>query len=414
VIIQRAYQVELDPNNRQRTAFMKHAGTARFAYNWGLERKLAHYQETGASLSYPQLHRELNALKKTEFPWMYEVSKCAPQEALRNLEQAFKHFFRRVKNGEKPGFPRFKSRSRGIGSFRLTGSIHVGRQGIQLPRIGQVRLKEHGYLPTDKPILSATVSERAGKWFASVLVEERFVAQNKGSGEAIGVDLGIKAMAVVSDGRVFANPKALRHQLKRLKRRQRQLSRKQKGSQNRAKAKKKLARLHYRIACLRADALHKATTAITARTKPDWARPCVISLEDLTLAGMVKNHKLAQAIADVGLGEFNRQIQYKAVWSGVDLHRVDRFYPSSKTCSQCGNVKPALSLSERVYRCEQCGLEIDRDWNAALNLRNEAVAYFKQQNTVSSTEIHACGKDVRPRLVPATLAEAGTEPPLRG
>lgn len=373
MIIHRAYKIELDPNNRQRTSFLKHAGTARFAYNWGLERKIAHYKKTGKSLNRFELQKTLNALKKTEFPWMYEVSKCAPQVALRDLDQAFKNFFRRVKTGGKPGFPKFKSRSQGIGSFCLYGAIHINHRWIQLPRIGKVRLKEHGYLPRDNRVISATVSERAGHWFVSVLVEESFEGHTKANGDAIGVDLGIKSLAVVSDGRVFPNPKALRRKLKKLKRLQRQLSRKQKGSQNRTKAKHKLAQLHYRISCIRQDALHKTTTSITARTNPEWARPCVIGLEDLNVAGMLKNHKLAQAIADVGLGEFNRQIEYKALWSGVEIHRVDRFYPSSKTCSQCGYVKETLLLSERVYHCDECGLTIDRDLNAALNLRNEAV-----------------------------------------
>jgi putative transposase len=418
VNIQRAYKVELKSNNRQRTAFLKHAGTARFAYNWGLEQKIAHYKETGKSLSYPQLHKMLNTLKKTDFPWMHEVSKCAPQEALRNLDKAFKNFFRRLKNGEKSGFPKFKSRGRGIGSFRLTGAIHVNHKWIQLPRIGKVRLKERGYLPENRPILSATVSERAGHWFVSVLVEELFEPQIRATGEVIGVDLGIKELAVVSDGRIFPNPKALGGRLKQLKRLQRQLSRKQKGSKNRTKAKTRLARLHYRISCIRQDVLHKATTSITARTKPEWKRPSAVGLEDLNIAGMLKNHKLAMAIADVGLGEFNRQMEYKSLWSGVKIHRVDRFYPSSKICSRCGYIKDTLFLSERVYRCEECGFEVDRDLNAALNLRNEAAIYFKQlgiysANTVSSTEIHACGEDVRPDFGQATLAEAGTGPPLR-
>jgi putative transposase len=294
----------------------------------------------------------------------------------------------------------------------LTGSIRIGHKWIQLPRIGKMRLKEWDYLPQDTRILSATVSKRAGHWFVSVLVEETFEGHTKATDDGIGVDLGIKDMAVASDGRVFSNPKALRCKLKKLKRLQRQLSRKQKSSNNRARAKHKLARLHYRIACSRQDVLHKATTSITARTKPEWGRPGVIGLEDLHIAGMLKNHKLAQAIADVGLGEFNRQIEYKALWSGVKIHRVDRFYPSSKTCSQCGSVKETLPLSERSYHCAECGLEIDRDLNAALNLRNKAMSYFEQQNTVSSTEIHACGEDVRPGFVPATPAEAGTEPLL--
>src|SRR5215467_5254273 len=175
---QRGYKTELDLNNAQRTACLQHAGAARFAYNWGLTRRKAHYQQTGKGLNAMALHKELNALKSTEFPWMYEVSKCAPQEALRDLDSAYKHFFRRWQlktAGQykgKLGFPRFKSKKRGIGSFTLTGHIHVMEETIQLPRLGVLRLKEKQYLPQNAHILSATVSERAGRWFVSLQVQE--------------------------------------------------------------------------------------------------------------------------------------------------------------------------------------------------------------------------------------------------
>jgi putative transposase len=212
----RGYKTELDLNNRQRTACAKHAGAARYAYNWGLRRKIDAYEATGTSPTAIDLHRELNALKRTELGWMYEVSKCAPQEALRNLDRAFAHFFRRVelkKQGKLKGpvgFPRFKSRKRGLGSFRLTGSIHIFEDSIQLPRLGRLRLKERGYLPTSGVnILSATVSERAGRWFVSVQVEEEVPAPTPAKGEAIGVDLGVRTLATRSDGIVYENPKAL-------------------------------------------------------------------------------------------------------------------------------------------------------------------------------------------------------------
>jgi len=388
--ITRGYKTELDLNDRQRTACVQHAGAARFAYNWGLRRKMDAYAAGEKSPSAIDLHRELNALKKGELSWLYAVSKCAPQEALRDLDQAYQNFFRRVKQGEKPGFPQFKSRKRGLGSFRLTGAIHVTATHVRLPRLGQLRLKEHGYIPTEGiHILSATVSEAAGHWFVSVQCEEE-IAETAASGEPVGIDLGIKTLAVVSDGREFANPKALRKAQQQLARRQRELARRQPGGRNRAKTRQRIARLHYRIANIRRDALHQATAAITARNKPESRRPGSIVLEDLNVSGMVKNHRLAQAIADVGMGEFRRQIAYKAQWLGERVVIADRFFPSSRRCSVCGAINAELTLSERVWTCG-CGVVHDRDLNAARNLAQLAT-------TVSSTGSHACGEAVSPVL----------------
>jgi putative transposase len=338
-----------------------------------LARRIQEYEETGRSSNAIEQHRQLNALKATEYSWLYNYSKSIPQEALRDLDKAYQNFFRRKKNGEKPGFPKFKSRKRGIGSFRLTGAIRVEEGRIRLPRIGWLRLKERGYIPTEGVhILSATVSERAGRWFVSVQCREE-IEVARAIGEPVGVDLGIKEMAVCSDGRRFENPRALRKAQRRLKRLQRELSRRKRGGQNYKKTKAKIARLHYRIANIRRDALHKATTAIAARTKPDSERPCVIAIEDLDVGGMLKNHHLARAIADVGFGEFRRQLEYKAAWSGSLVYVVDRFFPSSKICNVCGMVNDSLTSRDRVWECGGCGAMLDRDVNAAINLRNLAV-----------------------------------------
>src|SRR5260370_1091605 len=210
--MQRAYKTELELNNEQITACKRHAGAARWAYNWGLRRKQETYAATGKSASAMELHRELNTLKKTEVPWMYEVSKCAPQEALRNLDRAFDGFFRRVKLTQrdkhrgKVGYPRFKSKKRGLGSFRLTGSIVVFPNAIQLPRLGRLRLKERGYLPTSGvKMLSATLSEQAGHWYVSMLVEQE-QDRSVNTGSVVGVDLGIKRLATLSDGQSEPNP----------------------------------------------------------------------------------------------------------------------------------------------------------------------------------------------------------------
>jgi putative transposase len=365
--ILRAFKTELDLNNAQKTACVRHAGAARFAYNWGLERKIKAFRARERIPTAFDLHRELNALKKSELSWMYEVSKCAPQEALRNLDRAFEDFFRRVQQKRagkniKVGFPRFKSKKNGVSSFRLTGVIHVFEKAIQLPRLGILRLKEPGYLPTTGiHIFSAAVSEKAGRWFVSLQVEMNIPDPDPHGRPCAGVDLGINRMAQVSDGQFFENPRALKRNLSKLKHHQRVVSRRQKGSSNYKKSVKKLEKVHFRVTNIRKDALHKATTAL-AKTKS------AIVLENLNVSGMVKNHHLAQAVADVGFFEFRRQITYKGDWYGCQILLADRYYPSTKRCSQCGNEKVSMNLNERSYRCSYCGLVIDRDLNAAINL----------------------------------------------
>jgi putative transposase len=367
MIILRGYKTELDLNNVQKTACARHAGAARVAFNWGLARKIEAYQAGEKTPSAIDLHRELNALKKTEFAWMYGVSKCAPQEALRNLDQAFAHFFRRVKEKQagkqvQAGFPKYKSKKSGLGSFRLTGVIHIFEKAIQLPRLGRLRLKERGYLPlSGVHILSATVSERAGGWFVSVQAEVE-IPDPQGTGKpAVGVDLGIARLGMVSDGTQIENPQALKHALGKIKRLQRTLSRRQKGSANRLKAAARLANAHLRVANLRKDTLHQATSLL-AKTKS------AVVLEDLNVSGMLRNHHLAQAIADVGLYEFRRQLSYKGGWYGCQVFLADRYYPSTKRCAQCGNVKADMDLGQRSYVCDVCGWVMDRDLNAAINL----------------------------------------------
>ena len=380
--IQRAYKTELDLNNTQITACRKHAGAARWAYNWGLHRKQEAYRTTGTSPSAIDLHQEMNALKRTNVPWMYEVSKCAPQEALRHLDRAFEGFFRRIKLKKagqywgKLGYPRSKSKKRGLGSFRLTGHIVVFPAAIQLPRLGQLRLKERGYFPTrGVKILSATVSEQAGHWYVSIQVEqEQEVPAN--SGPVVGVDLGVKHLATFSDGTVIPNPKPLKRRQRKIKRLQRAVSRKQKGSNNRKKAARKLGNEHRKVAHQRADTLHQLTSRL-AKTK------AVVVIEDLNVSGMLKNHHLAQAIADVGFAEFRRQLAYKAAWYGCRVVVASRWAPSSKPCSTCGWMDAELTLADRVFHCDRCGLVLDRDLNAAINLAHLAGS--------SSDRRNACG-----------------------
>ncbi len=266
----------------------------------------------------------------------------------------------------KLGYPQFKTKKKGLGSFRLTGRIVVSDKAIMLPRLGRLRLKERGYLPTsDKvTIVSATVSEQAGHWYVSLQVEEEQVVPEN-TGPVVGIDLGIKALATLSDGEVIPNPRHLKRRLKKLKRLQRVVSRRQKGGKNRKKAIRKLARLHRQIRNQRRNTLHQVTSRL-AKTKS------VLVIEDLSVSGMLKNHRLAQAIGDVGFSEFKRQLLYKAAWYGARVILADRWEPSSKTCSTCGWINVKLTLSTRTFHCEQCGLVLDRDLNAAINLEKLA------------------------------------------
>lgn len=379
-MILRAYKTELDPTRKQVAAFLNHAGAARWTFNWGLARKKESYaawvaggkQGKCAAPTAAELHRELITIKKASCedggaPWLCEVSSRVPLHSLRNLDRAYANFFRRCKDGSKrKGFPKFKSRKRGIGSFSLhEDTLRATETHIKLPKLGAIRLKEHCYIPVGGVhIFSATVSEKAGRWFVSLQVEQEswLVAAPE---RVIGVDVGIKSLAVTSDGEVFENPKALRAAEQRVRLAQKSVSRKKNGSANRRKAVRRLARQHYRVSCVRKDAIHKATSAITKRAS-------VIVIESLNVAGMMKNRRLARAIGDAGMSEFHRQLKYKAEWRGSVVIEADRFFPSSKMCSGCGNVKKSLSLSERVYACEACGLVIDRDLNAAINLKNLA------------------------------------------
>jgi putative transposase len=405
--VTRAYKTELALNNEQITACKKHAGAARWAYNWGLTRKKDAYRAIGKTPSAIDLHQELNALKKTEVPWMYEVSKCAPQEALRNLDTAFARFFRRVQLKQqgrlrgKVGYPILKTKKRGVGSFRLTGTIVVFPDAIQLPRLGRLRLKERGYLPTSAvKILSATVSEQAGRWYVSVQVEREHCVP-KNDGPVVGVDLGVKSLATFSDGRVIANPRHLKFLLRKLKHFHRAVSRKQQGSRNRKKAVRRLGCLYRKVANRRQNTLHQLTSSL-AKTKS------VIVIEDLHVAGMLKNHHLAQAIADVGFGEFRRQLVYKAAWYGSRVVLADRWEPSSKTCSGCGWYDEALDLADRMFQCRNpqisCGLVIDRDLNAAINLSKLADS--------SPDSLNACGEGStgQGRAAPVKLSSVKQEP----
>ncbi len=402
MLVQQAYLYELAPNNTQQTLLVKHAGTARFAYNWGLTDRLIRYQTNAGDARYTNAiaqHRVLNQLKKVEFPWMYEVSKCAPQEALRDLDRAFQNFVKGQQDGRKIGFPKFKKKGKCRDSFRLYGSIRLipKMKKIQLPRLGRLHLKE---VPRVKGrILSATVSREADRWFVSLTVERAHPDPKPPKGQPIGVDLGLRTLATYSDGKKFPNPKPLQIKLRKLQQLSRAISQKQTGSNNRRKAVQRLAKLHWRIKNLRRDTLHKMTTSLAKNHSQ-------IVIEDLHVKGLQKNRNLARAIADVGWGEFRQQLEYKTQLYGSKLIIAPRFYPSSKKCSniQCNHVKSEFSLSAQVYECENCGLKVNRDLNAACNLVQ--IVYNPSVARSSLETLNACGEVVRPSFE-GNLKETG-------
>lgn len=373
------HTIELAPNNKQATYFNKACGVARLAYNWALaewqkqyqadKNYRDEYQANGIEIDKTKLNspnqfklrKQLNSIKKQQFPFMAQVTKCSPQEAIIQLGKAFDNFFK-----GRAKYPQF--RKKGINDkFSLTNDqFKLIDKKIKIPNLGWVKLKEN--LRLNGKILNATVFKKGGKWFVSVGVEiDNLPKLNAKTHKSVGIDLGITDLATLSDGTKAQAPKPLKTKLKQLKRLSKQLSRKQKDSNNREKAKTKLSRLHYKISCIRKDFLHKLTTNLVKQFD-------VICIENLNVKGMVKNRKLARSIHDLGFYEFKRQLIYKANMQGKTVKEVDRFYPSSKTCSSCGFVmaKENLTLATRLWTCPNCKTSHDRDVNASLNILNKA------------------------------------------
>lgn len=377
VLINKTYKVEIKPNNIQKSFLMKSSGIARLAFNWGLHLTKTEYEQGLKYKGAIGLHKALCAVKKEEFPFMYEVSKQSPQNSLRDLDVAMKNFWRGLKTKKKVGFPKFKSKKYAKKSFRIDGvNIKITDNFIKLPKVPQIRLKERGYIPTKNvKILNCTISKEISKWFISVAVQEEVITSEPI--EILGIDVGIKELAVCSDGQVFDNPKYTKKYERQLRRAQQSLSRKQKGSNNRAKQRIHVAKIHKKIVNSRKDTIHKMTSVLT-KTK------CrILAIEDLNVSGMTKNYKLAKAVVDASFGEIRRQLDYKSNWTGGRISLVDRFFPSSKTCSNCSSIQD-MPLNKRVYSCG-CGLEMDRDLNAAINL---------EKYTASSAEFKAYGENI--------------------
>ena len=364
-----AHKIALDPNLAPRQYFARAAGTARFAYNWALA-EWQRQHKAGEKPNDTALRRQLNAIKRAQFPWMFDVTKCAAQEAMIDLGSAFRAFF------EKRGrYPRYK-RKDGRPCFcaaNEAGRFRTDDKHIKLPVIGWVRMREA--VRFSGALKRATVCFEGGRWFVSLMIESNDVQPVQQPVDFVGIDLGISTFATLSTGDPVPGPKAHAAALKRLRQRNKALARKRRSSANFRTAKARLAKLHARIANIRRDTTHKLTTALTKTYRK-------IGIEDLNVRGMAANHRLARSIMDGGFHEFRRQLDYKARLYGSRIVVADRWYPSSKTCSCCGVVKGTLALSQRTFNCDDCGFEAGRDVNAALNLARLA----------ASSAVTACGE----------------------
>ena len=356
----RTQKIALNPNHKQSTLMAQHAGYARVAFNFALSSF-----KTGLDVNqwrtYQDIKREFNAVKRERFDWCAGLSQNASKNAIHNLGDAVLRW-----KSKQNRFPVYKKRSDRI-SYQAdngVGTVEVYKKRVKLPKIGWVRMREA--LRFTGEVSKVVVSKRNGRWSVSILVrcdESNYTHQPPlfDDREPVGVDVGINTLATCSDGVVYENPRPLNRYQRKLRRANKALSRKSKGSENWQKAKDRLGAVHYRIACIREDAHHKASTAIVKRAS-------AIGIETLNISGLLKNRRLAKALSDSALSRFLTMLKYKAERRGVPITEADMFFASSKTCSNCGDKKTDLTLSDRTYHCTKCGFECDRDLNAAINL----------------------------------------------
>jgi putative transposase len=364
-MLRKTFTYRIFPTAEQQRIIAKTFGCCRYVYNWGLAEKIKTYETTKATLSCVDLIKRLTALKQ-EFPWLKEVYSQALQMSLRNLDNAFTRFFKK-----QSGFPKFKSRKNYHQSCQFPQGVKVNfdEKTVYFPKIGHIRLKlRKGTHTVDGKIKTVTLRQTpSGKYFTNILVEYNQSVPSKPSivlETTIGIDMGIKIFATLSTGETIEHPKTLKQSLKKLKRLHRQLSRKHKGGQNRSKARKRLAKLHEHVKNQRKDFLHKVSHRLTSENQAD-----TIAMETLHIAGMIKNHKLAQAIADSAWGLFDQFVAYKCDWRGKNHVHIGRFAASSRICSLCGWYNAELTLKDRTWICNECGNVRDRDLNAAENIK---------------------------------------------
>lgn len=357
-MINKAYKIRIYPNKKQRILIAKTFGCCRFVYNYFLAERIKLYKEEGKTLSAFDTIKLLTPLKQ-ELEWLKEPDKCSLQNVLKNLDSAYKLFFK------GRGYPRFKTKRDNHNSYTTNQNIKIFDKHIQLPKLGKVKVR--GKYDIQGRIVSATVSqEPSGKYYVSLCCEVE-IEQSPKTNQSIGLDLGLKDFAILSNGVKIPNLKYLAKSEKRLAKLQRELSRKPKGSSNRNKARIKVARCYEKITNQRKDFLHKLSTQLVR----DYDNICI---EDLNVAGMVKNHNLARSISDASWSEFVRQLTYKCEWYGKQLIKVDRFYPSSQLCNNCGYKNKAVKdLKIRYWTCPECGNEVDRDINASKNILIEGL-----------------------------------------
>lgn len=400
VIRPKAYKFRFEPNPEQRRQLTVEFGNARFVWNRCLDLRGKAWEERQERNNYVSLNKRVTEWKRGEFPWLAESAACCLTQCLIDQDKAFDHFFRRIKAGQKPGYPRFKSRfDRQSVRYQLDqrhiASTYQAGEFIKLPKLGFLKIR-WSQVPAGIPKMVTVSRTPDGRYFVSFACEVEVQPLPK-TGNTVGLDLGIKDVVVgwngIEESR-SGNPKHLKKKLKRLKFQQRRLARMQKGSNRRRKQRVKVAKIHARVAAMRADFLHKTTTAIVRSAD-------VIKLEDLNVAGMLKNHCLAGAIADVGMGEFRRQIEYKADWYGRRVVAVDRWAPTSKTCSDCGSYQKVMPLKIRSWTCPDCGTRHDRDANAAKNIYRFATAGEAGLARGGSKNLSGC--------MPGTPGETRTE-----
>jgi putative transposase len=390
------YRYRLMPTPEQQSLLKQFAGSRRFIWNWALARKQQHYRATGKTLSFDRLCKELTFLKQQPATaWLRAIDSQALQQALRDLERAFQHFFRRVRQGEKrKGFPKFKAKKTDTPRFRIPQRVSVVEQTISTPKIGRIPAIIHR--PLEGVTKSATFKqEPCGHWYVTLVVTQVLPDRTERPVDTqVGIDLGLKSLAVLSTGETIANPRYYRTQMRKLAQAQRALCRKRKASatqpesRNRAKARMEVARLHYKVKNQRKDILHKLSCDLVRRFD-------LIAIEDLYVRGLAKS-KLATSVLDASWGLFRSFLTYKAERQNKHLIVIGRFYPSSRLCPACGAVNPDLTLADRTWMCS-CGVVHDRDLNAACNIAAEGKRLFERTVAVGSTETqNACRELVSP------------------